>query len=155
MVDNTTMAAGLEARVPYTDHQLVTAAMAMPGSQRLRWRSPIASVQALWHPVASFSERLDVSKFPLRREYRSVLPRSVLSRKKMGFPLPLGQWAVGEGATEYRRLLFDKDFPLGDLFDPAALRRWFEEGQRNPSDSFGRKFWLLANLGIFFNEVFS
>ncbi|QKD19683.1 asparagine synthase (glutamine-hydrolyzing) [Mesorhizobium sp. NZP2077] len=155
MVDNTTMAAGLEARVPYTDHQLVTAAMAMPGSQRLRWRAPIASVQALWHPVASFSERLDVSKFPLRREYRSVLPRSVLSRKKMGFPLPLGQWAVGEGATEYRRLLFDKDSPLGDLFDPAALRRWFEEGQRNPSDSFGRKFWLLANLGIFFNEVFS
>lgn len=155
MVDNTTMAAGLEARVPYADHQLVTAAMAMPGSQRLRWRSPIASAQAFWRPIASFSERLDVSKYPLRREYRSVLPKSVLSRKKMGFPLPLGQWAVGEGATAYRRLLFDKDSPLGDLFDPAALRRWFEAGQRNPSDSFGRKFWLLANLGIFFKEVFS
>ncbi|MES0037646.1 asparagine synthase (glutamine-hydrolyzing) [Mesorhizobium sp. M0046] len=155
MIDNTTMAAGLEARVPYTDHQLVTAAMAMPGSQRLRWRSPIASAQALWYPVASFSERLDVSKYPLRREYRSVLPKSVLSRKKMGFPLPLGQWAVGEGAAEYRRLLFHKDSPLGDLFDPTALRRWFEAGRRNPSDSFGRKFWLLANLGIFFREVFS
>ncbi|WP_027153323.1 asparagine synthase (glutamine-hydrolyzing) [Mesorhizobium sp. WSM2561] len=155
MVDNTTMAAGLEARVPFTDHQLVTAAMAMPGSQRLRWRSPIASVQALWHPVASFSERLDVSKYPLRRGYRGVLPKSVLSRKKMGFPIPLGQWAVGEGATQYRSLLFHEDSPLGNLFNPTALRRWFEVGREKPSDSFGRKFWLLANLAIFFKEAFS
>ncbi|MGX5832497.1 asparagine synthase (glutamine-hydrolyzing) [Mesorhizobium sp. 43Arga] len=155
MVDNTTMATGLEARVPFTDHQLVTAAMAMPGYQRLRWKSPIASLQALWHPVASFSERLDVSKYPLRREYQSVLPKSVLSRKKMGFPLPLGQWAVGEGAAQYRRLLFHEDSPLGNLFDPAALRRWFEVGREKPSDSFGRKFWLLANLAIFFGEAFS
>lgn len=155
MVDNTTMVAGIEARVPFTDHQLVTAAMAIPGSQRLRWRSPIASVQALWQPVASFSERLDVSKYPLRSEYRSVLPKSVLSRKKMGFPLPLGQWAVGEGAAQYRGLLFHEDSPLGNLFDPPALRRWFEVGRERPSDSFGRKFWLLANLALFFRETFS
>ncbi|WEX91672.1 asparagine synthase (glutamine-hydrolyzing) (plasmid) [Sinorhizobium garamanticum] len=153
MVDNTTMAAGIEARVPYTDHQLVTAAMAIPGSDRLKWKSPIAPAQALSSPVSSFSEHLDVSKYPLRREYRSVLPQSVLCRKKMGFPLPLGQWAIGDGARDYRNLILGGDSPLCDLFDLHALKRWFESGRVNPSDAFGRKFWLLANLGLFFKEV--
>ncbi|MCZ4093624.1 asparagine synthase-related protein [Sinorhizobium psoraleae] len=103
--------------------------------------------------VSSFSEHLDVSKYPLRREYCSVLPQSVLCRKKMGFPLPLGQWAIGDGARDYRNLVLGGDSPLCDLFDLHALKRWFEGGRLNPSDAFGRKFWLLANLGLFFKEV--
>ncbi|AYG63941.1 asparagine synthase (glutamine-hydrolyzing) [Rhizobium jaguaris] len=153
MVDNTTMAAGLEARVPYTDHRVVAAAMAISSSERLKWKSAIAPVQALCSPITSFSERLDVPKYPLRRDYGKVLPQSVLCRKKMGFPLPLGQWAVAERSRAYRNLVFGKESPLGDLFDLNALRTWFECGRTNPSDCFGRKFWLLANLALFFREV--
>ncbi|UQR61429.1 asparagine synthase C-terminal domain-containing protein [Bradyrhizobium sp. C-145] len=62
MVDNTTMAAGVEARVPFTDHRMVTLALSMSLSEHLHWKHPFAPLRAAFIPIEKFSETLDVSK---------------------------------------------------------------------------------------------
>lgn len=149
MVDNTTMAAGVEGRVPFTDHKLVSAAMSLPEADRLRWNSLFAPIRAFLHPVAHFSERLDTSKFILKRLYRDVLPPTVLNRRKLGFPLPLGQWAAGPRSEPFRKLLFDGDAAVADIFDMTALKQWYERNRASPHDDFGKRLWLICNLELF------
>jgi asparagine synthase (glutamine-hydrolysing) len=73
-VDRATMAVSLEARVPLLDVDLVEFALRVPGSLRLDRKQ---------------TKRL------FRRAIRGLVPDSVLSRPKMGFGIPLGQWFRG------------------------------------------------------------
>ena len=70
-LDNSTMLNAVEARVPFVDHRIVEL---MAG--------------------ASFNYRTNFGneiKSPLKRIYRSKLPSEVVSRKKVGFPVPLNK----------------------------------------------------------------
>ena len=72
-VDNMTMAWGLEARVPYLDHQLVECVAGMPAELKLR----------------------DGGKYPLRALARARLPAEVIDRPKGYFPVPALKYVQG------------------------------------------------------------
>ncbi len=122
--DQMSMAASLESRVPYLDHRLVEQAMTIPGRQRLRrWETKVV----------------------LRRALQDLVPRPILTRSKMGFPVPFGSWVQ----RRFRWIL--DDYVLGSraldrkLFRPDALRRLVDEhtaGTRLHAD----RLWLLVNL---------
>lgn len=78
--DQMSMAASIESRVPFLDHKLVEFAAALPVRMKLRG----------W-----------TTKHVLRRAMQGVLPPEILTRKKMGFPVPVGKWLRGQ----YRHLL--------------------------------------------------
>jgi asparagine synthase (glutamine-hydrolysing) len=65
-VDNMTMAAGLEARVPFLDHEVVELAARMPSSLKVR----------------------DGGKYVLKQLARRYLPAEVIDRPKGYFPVP-------------------------------------------------------------------
>lgn len=65
-VDNATMAVGIEARVPFVDHRLVERLFCVPYS----WKNSGG-----------------ISKAPLRRLSRNLLPKSASMRPKLGFPV--------------------------------------------------------------------
>src|SRR5438876_1137776 len=72
--DQMSMAASIESRVPYLDHELVEHVAAIPGRFKLRgWQT----------------------KAVLRAALRDLVPRQILTRRKMGFPVPLGKWLRG------------------------------------------------------------
>ncbi|UWU82973.1 asparagine synthase (glutamine-hydrolyzing) [Bradyrhizobium yuanmingense] len=153
MVDNTTMAAGVESRVPFTDHRIVAMALRMPFSEHLRWRHPFARFQAAFAPIEKFSETLDVSKAALRILYSNSLPASVITRKKLGFPLPLGKWATDQSSAPFRDLIFKDSPAIADYLDVDALRRWYERRSQATNDTFGKQLWLICNLEIFLREL--
>lgn len=93
-VDIATMANSLEARSPFLDHRLVEFCAALPSSMKLRGRT---------------------SKWLLRRLMQDRLPPEILTRPKMGFGVPVGEWLRGE----LRPLLEDT------LFSPSALQRGY------------------------------
>ena len=66
--DKMSMASGIEARVPFLDHELVEYALRIPPSLKIRG---------------------SVSKYLLRRYAQRILPAAVTSRKKMPFYVPL------------------------------------------------------------------
>ncbi|MBB4264032.1 asparagine synthase (glutamine-hydrolyzing) [Bradyrhizobium sp. CIR3A] len=152
MVDNTTMAAGVESRVPFTDHRIVALALRMSFSKHLRWKDPFASVRAAFAPIEKFSETLDVSKAALRTLYRDRLPASVITRKKLGFPLPLGQWATDQSSMPFRDLIFGGSPAIADYLDVGALRRWYARRSQAANDTFGKQLWLICNLEVFLRQ---
>ncbi|TFV38446.1 asparagine synthase (glutamine-hydrolyzing) [Bradyrhizobium niftali] len=155
MVDNTTMAAGVESRVPFTDHRIVALALRMSFSEHLRWKHALAPFQAAFAPIEKFSETLDVSKAALRTIYRDRLPASVLTRKKLGFPLPLGKWATDQSSMPFRDLVFKDSPAIADYLDIGALRRWYARRSQVANDAFGKQLWLICNLEIFLRQLSS
>lgn len=72
--DKMTMAHGLELRVPFLDYRLVEFLFSLPGESKVDG------------PATTGTKRM------LRRAMRGKLPRSVLTRDKRGFPVPLAEW---------------------------------------------------------------
>ncbi|MBV9598723.1 MAG: asparagine synthase (glutamine-hydrolyzing) [Chloroflexi bacterium] len=93
-VDIASMANSLEARSPFLDHRLVEFCARLPSSFKLRGRT---------------------SKWLLRTLMRDRLPADILTRPKMGFGVPVGEWLRGD----LRPLLEDT------LFSPTALQRGY------------------------------
>jgi asparagine synthase (glutamine-hydrolysing) len=149
MIDAMLMSHGVEGRVPYCDHRLVDAALALPRSERLRWRGPLGALRGLGQPVASFSERQDETKVLLRRAYAQRLSPAVLTRPKAGFPTPLGDWLGGPLGR-----LFESDrLALWDLADKRAVRGLYGRAQGRGDERAWRQLWMLLNLEIFLQSL--
>jgi asparagine synthase (glutamine-hydrolysing) len=123
--DQMSMAASIESRVPFLDHQLAEFAAALPDRLKLRG----------W-----------TTKHVLRASMRDILPPAILERRKMGFPVPVGRWLRGP----YRWLL--DEYVLGDramaraLFEPTALRQLVAEHLAGENHS--ERLWSLINLEV-------
>jgi hypothetical protein len=86
--DQMSMAASIESRVPFLDHRLVEFAAGLPARMKLR----------------GFR-----TKWILREAVRDILPPEILTRKKMGFPVPFGIWMRGPWKEVARDVLLDPD----------------------------------------------
>jgi asparagine synthase (glutamine-hydrolysing) len=124
--DQMSMAASVESRVPYLDHELVELVGAMPGRFRLDgWRT----------------------KAVLREAVRTVIPDEILSRRKMGFPVPLGRWLQGPFWPVVEDLVLGPRAQARGLFQPAAVKQLAEEHRRGLRLHTDR-LWLLMNLEL-------
>jgi asparagine synthase (glutamine-hydrolysing) len=98
-VDRMTMAAGLEARVPFLDRSLVEWAFRQPGRYKVgRGRG----------------------KLLLRQALAGTLPR-IASRSKHGFDVPLGDWLRGPMRPLVLDTLAGSAIRRRGLFRPAAV----------------------------------
>lgn len=124
--DQMSMAASIESRVPFLDHELVEHVAAMPGRYKLHG----------WQTKAVF-----------RAAIRDVVPKEILTRRKMGFPVPVGRWLRGP----FRRIV--DEFVLSQraldrqLFESGFLGRLAGEHLRGDAEH-GDRLWLLVNLEI-------
>ena len=90
-VDRMSMAASLEARVPFLDHRLVETAMRIPVDQL----------------VSSQGEKLALKNFA-----RQILPSSIIERKKDGFTIPLHEILNAAEAMRQKELILGMDDEL-------------------------------------------
>jgi asparagine synthase (glutamine-hydrolysing) len=126
--DQMSMAASIESRVPFLDHHLVEFAAALPPRMKLR----------------GFT-----TKWILREAARTLLPQEILTRRKMGFPVPFGRWMRGTGAAVARDVLLDSRARQRGITDPdrvAALIDAHAIGQADASDA----IWSLLNLELWY-----
>jgi asparagine synthase (glutamine-hydrolysing) len=123
-VDNMTMAWGLEARVPFLDHELVELAARIPADLKVR----------------------EGGKFILKEAARAVLPPEVIDRPKGYFPVPSLKYLRGpfldfvrdilNAPAARQRELFRRDYVERLLTDP--------EGELTPKGN--SKLWQVALL---------
>jgi asparagine synthase (glutamine-hydrolysing) len=124
--DQMSMSASVESRVPYLDHELVEHVARMPAHVKLR----------------GFT-----TKAVLRRALRDRIPRQILHRRKLGFPVPFGRWVRERYAPAIRATLLGPRALDRGLFDAAVLTRLVAEhetGEVNHTD----RLWLLMNLEL-------
>lgn len=120
-MDSSTMAAGVEARAPFTDHRLVEYAFSLPDSLKLDWSGPYAKeIGASMNVLELQSQGFIDSKRTLRQAFQDKLPSSVVNRPKMSFPTPFVETIRGELSDTIGSIL--RDSPLvGSLFQEEAM----------------------------------
>jgi asparagine synthase (glutamine-hydrolysing) len=124
--DQMSMAASIESRVPFLDDRLVEHVVAMPGDVKLPgWQT----------------------KGLLRAAVRDLLPAAILTRRKMGFPVPLAEWLRGPFASVVEEFVLGPRANARGYFDRARLRELVREhaaGHTSLTDA----LWLLVNFEI-------
>ena len=126
--DQMSMAASIESRVPFLDHPLVEFAAALPPRMKLRGLT---------------------TKWILREAVKTVLPPSILTRRKMGFPVPFALWMRGEGADLARDVLLDRRARQRGITDHAAVTQLIDGHASGATDG-GDAIWALMNLELWF-----
>lgn len=146
-VDTTTMLAGVEARVPFLDHELIEYVYRnVPYSMKLRWRDPAAEKDAKGMNATTYSEGLDIPKYLLKKISYDYLPKEVIERKKVGFPVPLDSWK-----DELRNIALDylKD---SIWLKTERLEELFVECEK---ERIGNQIiWMFLNIEIFYRTYF-
>ena len=122
--DQMSMAASIESRVPFLDHQFVEWASQIPAALKLRGTE---------------------GKYILKRAVEDLLPRDIIYRTKMGFPTPLKQWLREPAADALYRGLQAKDSLLAEYFNKEQLDGLIARHRSGKEDATDR-LWCLINL---------
>ena len=128
--DRMTMAASIEARMPFLDHELAAFVSALPDAWRVR----------------GFT-----TKRILRLAMRRLLPPRILQRPKVGFRVPVNEWFRTSMRDYLLAHLTDQDSRTRAYYRPQELRRVLEEhfaGRHNHE----KLLWCLLNLEIWQRE---
>jgi asparagine synthase (glutamine-hydrolysing) len=150
-LDATTMAASVEGRVPFVDHRLVELAWKIPVHYKLRWNSKNQMArQSL--PASQISENHDTPKWILKEIMKEYLPREVLYRKKMGFPVPLHVWFGGQFCSWAKEILLDAKTVSRGLYNMAGVQKLLMEDGVDRDDAL--KIWMLINFELFCRSYF-
>ncbi|MBI1311412.1 asparagine synthase (glutamine-hydrolyzing) [bacterium] len=117
-LDTATMAASLEARVPYADHRLVEFVFQLPVEFSIDVR-PEATTSLL--PAAELDIRGDLRSKRLLREIAARrLPHDLAWRPKASFPTPVANWLAGPWQQWAAETLHTSPFAR-EVFRPEAL----------------------------------
>ena len=121
--DKMSMAASLEARVPFLDLELMALAESIPASLKIR--------------------RLN-QKVILKRAMTDWLPQDVLRRKKVGFSTPVDEWFRGEMRSLVQDRLLDPTSACRAFFRPNVINRMIREHETGRHDHKRILFSLLT-----------
>jgi asparagine synthase (glutamine-hydrolysing) len=125
-VDNMTMAAGLEARVPFLDHELVELAARIPPDQKLR----------------------DGGKGILKDVARQVVPSQVIDRPKGYFPVPALKYLEGPFLELARDALGSRAAKERGIFRRGYLDALFADPKAHITPLRGSELWQAALLEL-------
>ncbi|MBU8922901.1 MAG: asparagine synthase (glutamine-hydrolyzing) [Bacteroidales bacterium] len=150
-VDMTTMATSVEARVPFVDHELIEYVFNIPFHHKIRWKSDVHRVMAAYMSSDEISEVFDTPKYILKKAFTGSLPEEVITRKKMGFPVPLNKWLGGRYMNFIKEILLDRRTYSRGIFNVPAIEKII--GSEKVEDhNTALKLWMLMNLEIWFRE---
>ena len=130
-VDRSTMAAGIEARVPLLDEKVVRLAVNLPSIWKVKGTE---------------------TKVVLRQSQRCRLPLDILDGPKLGFGVPYEHWLRTSLYEFTRERLLDRNFLHKYLLDEAVIERMLEE-HKNRTVERGFMLWKLLQLSIH-NDLF-
>lgn len=124
--DQMSMAASIESRVPFLDHKLVEFSARLPERMKLRGAT---------------------TKYILRQSMKGLLPEAILSRPKMGFPVPVGAWFRGAFAGVVDEYVLSERAVNRGIFDPTFVRSIVNRHQAGGEDH-SERIWALVNFEI-------
>ncbi len=123
-VDNMTMAASLEARVPFLDEVMVDLAMTMPISFKLR----------------------DGGKYILKQLARKMLPKEVVDRPKGYFPVPALTHMQGSTLELMHEVLSPKNIKERGIFNLEIVEDMLHNPAKHLTPTGGSKLWQVGLL---------
>ncbi len=117
--DKMTMAHSLELRVPFLDKEVFDVASKIP--TRLKTAN-------------------GTTKYILRKAVEGIVPEHVLSRKKLGFPVPIRHWLKDEMNDWAKGIIRESD--TDHLINKTYLLKIFDDHCQGKID-YSRKIWTV------------
>jgi asparagine synthase (glutamine-hydrolysing) len=130
--DQMSMATSLESRVPFLDHKLVEFTASLP--ERLKLRG--------W-----------TTKYILRQSMKGILPDAILTRPKMGFPVPIGAWFRGPYSYLLDEFVLSSRALDRGIFDPDYVHDLVRR-HRTGGENHDERLWALVNFEMWQRRFF-
>jgi len=127
-VDNMTMAWGLEARVPFLDHELVELAGRVPARFKVEHGG----------------------KYVLKELARKIIPSAVIDRPKGYFPVPALKYLRGPYLDFVKDALNQPAARERELFQSDYVNKLLEDPENHITPLRGSKLWQIALLELWF-----
>lgn len=124
--DQMSMAASIESRVPFLDHELVEFTASIPAQYDIKGLA---------------------GKFILKSAVEDILPRDIVYRQKMGFPTPWAFWLAGPQLDDLERLLLEPRTRERGYCKSDVVQRFFAEHRAGRRDH-GNRIWRMLNLEL-------
>ena len=131
--DKSTMAHGLEARVPFLDHRLVEFTMSIP-------------------PEIKIPDKKS-TKIILKKAVESILPNEIIYRKKQGFAAPVNEWMRNQWYDYTYNEIMNSHFVKDRIFDKNHIEKMFQlhkSGRKN----IGAQLFSLLMLSLWHKKFF-
>ncbi len=126
--DKMTMAASVEARVPFLDHKLVEFAMQIP---------------------MKFKYRQKETKYILKKAAEGIIPQDIIYRKKVGFASPVTRWfKEGTRFSEHMQDLLHSNTKWSDFLNQSAIQDLLKKNVHSSVD-YSYQLWALNNVLAF------
>lgn len=125
-VDKSTMAHGIEVRVPMLDNYLTDYVLGLSSTVKIKRGQ---------------------KKWILRKALRRIIPNTILDGPKTGFGVPYSYWLRRPLANYMRDVLLDSSTSNNNFFDKKWLTRCIDEhisGKRN----YGFLLWKALNFAL-------
>jgi|SRR5579864_3257995 len=113
LTDKMTMAASLECRAPFLDHELIELTSRIP---------------------SNFKVRGFTMKYLLKKAVAPWLPAEILQRKKRGFGAPVGAWLRNDLGNLVQETLSPEQIRKRGFFDPAVVQEIIASHRAENSD---------------------
>jgi len=124
--DRMSMAASIEMRPPFLDSQLVELAFRMP---------------------SKFKVRKGCTKWIIKYIARTILPKEIVYRNKVGFSVPLDVWFRGKLRDFTNDLLFSENSFVAGAMNKKYLRELVESHEKGRRDE-SIRIWTILSLEV-------
>jgi asparagine synthase (glutamine-hydrolysing) len=124
--DKLSMAASIEARVPFLDNAVVDFMRGIPSSLKLRGYN---------------------QKYILKKAMEDILPKEIITRRKAAFGLPVRSWLRNELREMVGDLLAEKRVRERGLFRPEIVTKMVEDNRSGNRD-YTLQLWSLLTLEL-------
>ena len=129
-VDNHTMAASLEARVPFLDHEVVEFAATVPAEMK----------------IASGGKHI------LKEAARRIIPAEVIDRPKGYFPVPALKYLRGQFYEMAKDAVTNSMATRRNLFQSKMVKSLLQSPEEHITPLRGSKLWQIALLELWLQE---
>jgi asparagine synthase (glutamine-hydrolysing) len=125
-VDRCSMMHALEVRAPFLDTALMEFVYRLPYDMKIRYGK---------------------RKYLLKRAFKDILPKEILTRKKRGFLIPTALWLKGLLRPLVDELLGERWLRQQGLFKPEVVQRLLKEHDSGVTDH-RKEIWTLLILQL-------
>ncbi|GCE25384.1 asparagine synthetase B [Dictyobacter alpinus] len=126
--DKMTMAASLESRIPMLDYKLIEYAASIPSNAKIKNLK---------------------TKYLLKQAFADFLPETILTRKKMGFNVPTGEWFRHGQRDLISKLLLSDRIRSRGYFNDAYIAQMVQD-HLDGKTNYQAQIFTLASLELWF-----
>jgi asparagine synthase (glutamine-hydrolysing) len=129
-VDRASMAVSLETRAPFLDPRIGEFAASLPLEYKLKGNK---------------------GKYILKRAVEDLLPRSILTRSKKGFGIPIAAWLKGRLNPLMHDLLTPERLRDQGLFEAGPVQELISEHEKGIA-SHHKQLWTLLVFQLWYDK---